>query len=82
MVEPIARSSGPSIANWPILLWHHPHNWLAEGADEGVLSILLIGGNINLFSDLIDLILFYDLLRTQSPQNRSYHGPLCSPPVT
>ena len=62
MVEPITRSSGPPIANWPILSWHHPGNRLAKGADEGVPLILLIGGNINLFSALIDFILFYDRL--------------------
>jgi hypothetical protein len=67
MVEPITRSSGPPIANWPILLWHHHCDRLAEGADEGVLLILLSGENINLFSDLNNIILFYDLLQTQLP---------------
>ena len=57
MVEPIARSSDPPIAYWPMLSWHHPCDRLAEGADEGVLFILLFGGDINLFSDLIDFFM-------------------------
>jgi hypothetical protein len=53
MVESFAWSRGMANANWQIVSWYQPHDGLAEGADKGVLLILQIGGDINLFSDLI-----------------------------
>jgi hypothetical protein len=86
MVELFAWSRGMANANWPILLWYqHPHDGLAKGADEGVLLILLIDRDINLFSELIYFILFFTSSQLDRPQNNeitlSPLSPLVVPPA-
>jgi hypothetical protein len=64
MVEPFAWYRGMANAKWPILLWYHPHDGLAEGTDEGILLILLIGRDINLFGELVYFNFIFYLLPT------------------
>jgi hypothetical protein len=81
MVEPFAWSIGMANANWPILSRYHPHNGLAKGADEGVLLILLIGGDINLFSELIFLFYFLPPSNLIAPKMMKLRIPPRSPLV-
>jgi hypothetical protein len=63
-------------ANWPILSLYYPHDGFAEGSDEGVLLILLIGGDITLGSDF-----FFTSSQLDHPQNDEIAPPLRSPLV-
>jgi hypothetical protein len=54
---------------------------LAKGADKGVLLILLVGRDINLFSELIYIILFFTSFQLDCPQNDEIALPPRSPLV-